>query len=219
LPKALAPDQALGFVASSAPSALADTRFIETRNQAIIELLYSSGLRLSELIGLDAHWQAQPPSQGWLEQAEAQVQVLGKGNKRRTVPVGRIALQAIDHWLIVRKERLNALQITSEPALFISQRGSRLSARSIQSWVDRMARSRGVHARVHPHVLRHSMASHVLQSSGDLRAVQELLGHANISTTQVYTSLDFQHLAKVYDQAHPRAKSSRSLAKPSGQGS
>ena len=128
--------------------------------------------------------------------------MLGKGSKRRSVPVGGLALRALQQWLVVRP----ALAAAGEPALFVSQRGTRLTANQLRNRLRAQALKAGVPAQVHPHMLRHSFASHLLQSSGDLRAVQELLGHANISTTQVYTRLDFQHLAKVYDAAHPRAR-------------
>ena len=163
------------------------------RDKAILELFYSSGLRLSELVNLglvdiDLH--------------DAVVQVIGKGNKARHLPVGKKAINAIQAWLKIRSNYL----INEQSALFISQRGSRLSARSIQKRMSSWAIKQGIDIHVHPHMLRHSFASHLLESSGDLRAVQELLGHADISTTQIYTHLDFQHLAKVYDAAHPRAR-------------
>lgn len=218
LPKALAPDLAMrlvtppdgspGPVDPEDPDALA---FERIRDQAIVELFYSSGLRLSELTGLDARYVGTPGhvSAGWLSRAEAEVQVLGKGGKRRTVPVGGPALAAIDAWLAVRAGWL-ALHPHADPhALFLARRGPRLSNRAVQRSLQRMAIERGIPADVHPHVLRHSFASHLLQSSGDLRAVQELLGHASIATTQVYTSLDFQRLAAVYDAAHPRARARR----------
>jgi integrase/recombinase XerC len=163
------------------------------RDKAILELLYSSGLRLSELTGL---------APGDVNFDDATVRVTGKGAKTRIVPVGRYALVALRAWLTER-DRLAA---EGEAALFVNNKGRRLSARSVQLRLKQWALKRGLGRRVHPHALRHSFASHVLQSSGDLRAVQEMLGHASISTTQVYTQLDFQHLAKVYDAAHPRAK-------------
>lgn len=206
LPKAISPDQAAALMDGPQGAALQDVAFINARNQAMLELLYSSGLRLSELVGLDVQWFDKPASSSWLDHGQAQVQVLGKGRKSRMVPVGVMALQALSLWIPMRAERLQSLGIGDQRALFIGQQGTRLSARSVQSWVEKLARERGVPARIHPHVMRHSMASHVLQSSQDLRGVQELLGHANISTTQVYTALDFQHLAQVYDKAHPRAK-------------
>lgn len=213
LPKALSPDIAMRMVeppaADAAPAPTAD--FERLRDQAIVELLYSSGLRLSELIGLDAVYVETQVhrSRGWLSRAEAEVLVSGKGGKRRTVPVGAPALAALDVWLACRRDWL-ALHPGADPhALFLSSRGPRLGARAVQRLIARIAIERGVPSQVHPHVLRHSFASHLLQSSGDLRAVQELLGHASIATTQVYTSLDFQRLAAVYDAAHPRARSRR----------
>jgi integrase/recombinase XerC len=216
LPKALPPDLALRCVTPgealpadpSDPDAIA---FERLRDQAIVELLYSSGLRLSELTGLDARYVEAGAyrSAGWLSRDEAEVQVLGKGGKRRTVPVGAPALAALDAWLQARARWL-ALHPEADPrALFLARRGARLSNRAVQRLVRRLAIERGVPADVHPHVLRHSFASHLLQSSGDLRAVQELLGHASIATTQVYTALDFQRLAAVYDVAHPRARARR----------
>ncbi|EWM42514.1 phage integrase family protein [Bordetella holmesii 41130] len=178
------------------------------RDHAMFELLYSSGLRLSELVGLDTHYQrdAGEDPRGWLDRAEAEVIVLGKGGKRRTVPVGKAALDALDQWLAARGTLLAATTPAADQhALFLGARGARISPRVVQQQLGRLAQAAGMPAHVHPHVLRHSFASHVLQSAQDLRAVQELLGHANIATTQIYTRLDFQHLAKVYDQAHPRA--------------
>ncbi|MDP3585713.1 MAG: tyrosine recombinase XerC [Thiobacillus sp.] len=163
------------------------------RDRAMFELFYSSGLRLSELTGLDLDGVN-------LQSGEAEV--TGKGRKTRIVPVGQAALDALAAWLPQRQ----ALLRDPTPALFIGQHGGRLSPRSVQLRLDRWARLAGLGQHVHPHMLRHAFATHVLQSSGDLRAVQEMLGHASISTTQVYTHLDWQHLAKVYDQAHPRAR-------------
>jgi integrase/recombinase XerC len=163
------------------------------RDKAIMELFYSSGLRLSELCGLDI---------GDLDLHEALVTVTGKGNRSRTLPVGRQAIAALREWLQLRPQWPRAAHC---PALFVSRRGTRLGVRAVQLRLARHARESGLQQHLHPHMLRHSFASHVLESSRDLRAVQELLGHANLSTTQVYTHLDFQHLAKVYDAAHPRA--------------
>jgi integrase/recombinase XerC len=178
----------------------ADPR-LAARDHAIVELLYGSGLRLGELTGLDCA--AGRDAAGWVDAADATAHVLGKGSKRRSVPVGRAALQALAAWLALRA----TLAAPDEPALFVSQRGTRLGPSSqVRSGLRRLAQAAGLPTDVHPHMLRHSFASHLLQSSGDLRAVQELLGHANITTTQVYTRLDFQHLAKVYDAAHPRAR-------------
>jgi len=159
----------------------------------MFELLYSSGLRLAELVGLDLEH---------LDLADATVRVTGKGAKTRVLPVGRSARAALEHWLATRA----TLPVKDSAALFIGPRGKRIHPRQVQSRLRRLALTQGVDVNVHPHLLRHSFASHLLESSGDLRAVQELLGHADISTTQVYTHLDFQHLAEVYDRAHPRAK-------------
>ena len=201
LPKALAVDEAVHL--ADFTEAAADP-WLEARDRAMVELLYGCGLRVSELTGLDvtAGHVAEPQGHGWVDLRAGEAHVLGKGSKRRVVPLGRAALAALTDWLGVR---LQPFAASPCDALFIGQRGTRLTAQSI--WIRLRARGQhaGLAAPVHPHMLRHSFASHLLQSSGDLRAVQELLGHANISTTQVYTRLDFQHLAKVYDQAHPRA--------------
>jgi len=166
------------------------------RDRAILELFYSSGLRLAELVQLD---------RPQLDLAEAQVSLHGKGNKSRIVPVGRQALTALQAWLVVRE----TIPLQDEQALFVSRQGRRISGRNIQKRLREWAQRQGIDVPVHPHMLRHSFASHLLESSGDLRAVQELLGHSDISTTQIYTHLDFQHLARVYDQAHPRARKKR----------
>ncbi len=163
------------------------------RDKAIMELFYSSGLRLSELA--DLRWEQ-------LDLGSGMVTVTGKGNRTRMVPVGRMASQALLEW---RKNR-GAFASFEQPSVFVSQRGTPISTRTIQSRIRYWAKRQGIPQNIYPHLLRHSFASHILESSGDLRAVQELLGHADISTTQVYTHLDFQHLAKVYDKAHPRAK-------------
>ena len=163
------------------------------RDRALLELCYSSGLRLAELIGIDLND---------LDLADRTVRVTGKGSKTRVLPVGSKAIEAIREWLLVRRGMADA----DEPAMFVSRNGGRLSARSVQARLKRWSLAQGTATDVHPHMLRHSFASHLLESSGDLRAVQELLGHASISTTQVYTHLDFQHLAHIYDQAHPRAR-------------
>jgi integrase/recombinase XerC len=165
---------------------------LEVRDLAMFELLYSSGLRLAELVSLELNS---------IDVRAAQLRVTGKGNKTRTLPVGRKALEALAQW---QRER-PALAAAGERALFVNRYGHRLSGQSVAKRLDRWTLKQGI-PKTHPHALRHSFASHLLESSGDLRAVQELLGHADISTTQVYTHLDFQHLAKVYDQAHPRAK-------------
>ena len=187
LPHALSPDEAARLMNIDEDDALA------LRDKAICELFYSSGLRLSELTDL---------SLGDIDDADGTVRVTGKGNKTRVVPVGRHALAAIAAWLVQRA----LLASGGETALFVGQNGSRLGVRAVQLRLKHWALKQGLDSSLHPHMLRHSFASHVLQSSGDLRAVQEMLGHASISTTQVYTSLDFQHLSKVYDAAHPRAR-------------
>jgi integrase/recombinase XerC len=166
----------------------------------MFELLYSSGLRLAELASLDMV--AGRNMAGGLDLASGEVTVTGKRAKTRTVPVGAKATEALENWLAQRV----VLAATDEPALFVSRRGTRLTPRAIELRLAHWAKNSGLGLHVHPHMLRHSFASHVLQSSGDLRAVQEMLGHASIATTQIYTHLDFQHLAKVYDAAHPRAK-------------
>jgi len=163
------------------------------RDRAIMELLYSSGLRLAELIGLNL---------GDVDTGDGLVRVTGKGNKERIIPVGRHALTAIRAW---QRLRANEADI-EEPALFVGRRGQRISPRTVQAMVRRRAVEAGLSKRVYPHLFRHSFATHVLESSGDLRAVQEMLGHADIGTTQIYTHLDFQHLAQIYDKAHPRAR-------------
>jgi len=166
---------------------------LAVRDKAIMELFYSSGLRLSELAGL--RWDQ-------LDLGSGMVTVTGKGNRTRMVPVGRMARQALLEW---RKSRVEFASF-EQPNVFVSQRGNPISPRTIQARIRYWARRQGIPQNIYPHLLRHSFASHMLESSGDLRAVQELLGHADISTTQVYTHLDFQHLASVYDKAHPRAK-------------
>jgi len=187
LPHALSPDEAGRLMDIAATDPLA------VRDKAILELLYSSGLRLSELTGL---------AEDDVNFRDATVRVTGKGSKTRIVPVGSHALAALKIWLPARGQ----LARPGAKALFVGQDGSALGPRAVQSRLKQWALKLGLADKVHPHALRHSFASHLLQSSGDLRAVQELLGHASISTTQVYTHLDFQHLAKAYDQAHPRAK-------------
>jgi integrase/recombinase XerC len=166
---------------------------VVARDRAILELLYSSGLRLSELTGLDIDS---------VHMADATVGVTGKGSKERIVPVGRYALNALSAW----REQRPLLANPEERALFVSKRGTRLKPRSVQARVDYWGKRQGIDTRVHPHLFRHSFATHLLESSHDLRGVQELLGHANIGTTQIYTHLDFQHLAQIYDKTHPRAR-------------
>jgi integrase/recombinase XerC len=197
LPKALSVEQAVSL-ASFEPEV--GNPVLLARDHCMVELLYGSGLRVAELVGLDLR--GGDTAAGWIDAADASAMVLGKGRKRRTVPVGPAALVALRAWLEVRGQ----IAATGEPALFVSRRGTRLTTSQVRSRLKGLAQQAGLPTHVHPHMLRHSFASHLLQSSGDLRAVQELLGHANISTTQVYTRLDFQHLAKVYDAAHPRAK-------------
>ncbi len=187
LPKVLSIDQSQALLDAPAESLL------DLRDKAMFELFYSSGLRLSELAGLDVA--------GGLDLVEGTVTVTGKRGKTRVVPVGGKAAAAIRVWLDQRDQVAPA----TEAALFVGRRGNRLNSRTIERRLAAWAKRQSLGVHVHPHMLRHSFASHLLQSSGDLRAVQELLGHANIGSTQIYTHLDFQHLAKVYDQAHPRA--------------
>jgi integrase/recombinase XerC len=189
LPQALSIEQASKLVD------IQDDDILSQRDHAILELFYSSGLRLSELVGLNIDH---------IDFAEGTVIVTGKGNKTRIVPLGAHAASAIQTWLPVRAQML--IRNPSEKAVFISKQGRRISGRNIEYRMKAWSIKQGLHMSVHPHMLRHSFATHVLQSSGDLRAVQEMLGHANISTTQVYTHLDYQHLTKVYVSAHPRAK-------------
>jgi len=187
LPKALDVDAARAFVEIKGDD------FLSVRDRAIVELFYSSGLRLSELLSLNIDS---------IDFTQALVRVTGKGSKTREVPVGSHAITAIKAYLQQRPLVANE----NDHTMFVSQRGTRLAARSVQARIARLGITQGMSQHVHPHMLRHSFASHLLESSGDLRAVQELLGHANLATTQIYTHLDFQHLAKVYDQAHPRAR-------------
>ncbi len=196
LPKALSVDDSVQLAAYR--NAEGDP-WLEARDAAMVELLYGCGLRVGELAGLDAA--ASTQARGWIDLQAGEAHVLGKGSKRRTVPVGRKAIEAVQGWLAVRELGLGSPQA----ALFPGRHGTRLTAQAIWQRLRRRSLLAGLAAPVHPHMLRHSFASHVLQSSGDLRAVQELLGHASITTTQVYTRLDFQHLAKAYDAAHPRA--------------
>ena len=173
---------------------------LKLRDVAMIELMYSSGLRLAELVHLDIND---------VDLSQGQMRVTGKGGKSRYLPIGGVACKVLERWLIVR----SGMSTENESAVFVSDRGRRLSPRAVQQRMARLGRERGLGKHVHPHMLRHSFASHLLESSGDLRAVQELLGHADISTTQIYTHLDFQHLAQVYDRAHPRAKKSSQTKK------
>ena len=203
LPKALGVDEAVQLADHVAED---DDPWLEVRDAAMVELLYGSGLRVGELVGLDvaASDAAQRGGRGWIDLPSAEVQVQGKGSKRRGVPLGTQALAALQRWLAVRDQV--AGEGDAAMALFIGRRGTRLTPQSIWQRLKRRSLLAGLATPVHPHMLRHSFASHVLQSSSDLRAVQELLGHAHIGTTQVYTRLDFQHLAKAYDAAHPRAR-------------
>ncbi len=190
LPHALSPDEATRLMNLADDG---DDSALALRDKAMFELFYSSGLRLAELTSL---------APGDIDSADGTVRVTGKGGRTRVVPVGRQALAAVSAWLAPR----STLAAQGEKALFVNRNGGRLGVRSVELRLKQWAVKSGLDASVHPHMLRHSFASHLLQSSGDLRAVQEMLGHASISTTQVYTQLDFQHLAKVYDAAHPRAR-------------
>ena len=207
LPKALGVDDAVQFADFQSD----DDPWLEARDTAMVELLYGSGLRVGELVGLDVV--ASSTARGWVDLQAAQAHVLGKGSNRRIVPVGSTALQALERWLALRGPTgtsqavpVPAVHADAAAALFTGRNGTRLTPQSVWQRLKRRSQMAGLSTPVHPHMLRHSFASHVLQSSGDLRAVQELLGHANITTTQVYTRLDFQHLAKAYDAAHPRAR-------------
>ncbi|MEO7743716.1 MAG: tyrosine recombinase XerC [Usitatibacter sp.] len=191
LPRTLSPDEAVGLVA------IEDDSDLGIRDRALFELAYSCGLRVSELTGLDLEA---------IDLRAGEVRVTGKGSKTRIVPVGDPAVKAVERWLALRA----GLAKSGEAALFVGRSGRRLAPREVQRRIKQRALAAGLPMDVHPHMLRHSFASHVLQSSGDLRAVQEMLGHASIASTQVYTHLDFQHLAKVYDQAHPRARKKKS---------
>ena len=219
LPKALAVDDAVRF--ADFHDADADP-WTEARDRAMVELLYSCGLRVSELTGLDAR--ASGTAGGWVDldivsegtPDGGEAQVLGKGGKRRGVPVGRKAAEALRVWIAVREDcaGLAAARLrdpASAAALFIGQQGTRLSSQTVWKRLRERSLKAGLAVPVHPHMLRHSFASHLLQSSSDLRAVQELLGHASITTTQIYTRLDFQHLAAAYDLAHPRAKAKKEI--------
>ena len=203
LPKALGVEEAVQLASyQSGTSGEEADPIREARDHCITELLYGCGLRIGELVGLDVH--DATTARGWIDTVSAEAHVLGKGHKKRSVPVGSKALQSLTEWL-----RLRARWTQDKPGnvagLVINAKGQRLSPQHIRVRLKQRSLKAGLSTPVHPHMLRHSFASHVLQSSGDLRAVQELLGHANITTTQVYTRLDFQHLAKVYDASHPRA--------------
>ncbi|AVS64713.1 recombinase XerC [Paracidovorax avenae] len=206
LPKALGVDDAVRLAEFEGSSG--SDPWLEARDAAMVELLYGCGLRVGELAGLDAMPgpDTQRQGRGWIDLQAAEAHVFGKGSKRRSVPVGSAALAALRAWLEVRLQPFGAASGRADAALFLGRRGARLTGQSIWSRLRQRSQLAGLSTPVHPHMLRHSFASHLLQSSGDLRAVQELLGHANITTTQVYTRLDFQHLAKVYDASHPRAR-------------
>lgn len=192
LPKTLSVDQVASLL-TELPQTDAASELLAVRDRAMIELIYSCGLRLAELTAVDL---------GDIDLGEGLLRATGKGAKTRILPVGRYAVEALQAWLCLRPQ----LARVSESALFVGRRGGRLSSRAVQLRLRLWGQQHGLEGVLHPHQLRHSFASHLLESSGDLRAVQELLGHADISTTQIYTHLDFQHLAKVYDQAHPRAR-------------
>lgn len=208
LPNSLSVEQAQ--VLLDRPNLPAPKNAIEWRDQAMFEILYSSGLRLSELISLDHVFTNTPDyqSSSWIQFESKDAVITGKGNKTRIVPIGTKAIQAVNKWLEYRPEifaKCKNQSLSNQAALFLGTRGARISPRVVQIQLDKLAVKAGLPVAIHPHSLRHSFASHVLQSSQDLRAVQEMLGHSNISTTQIYTQLDFQHLASVYDKAHPRA--------------
>ena len=204
LPKALSVDEAVQLASYQSGGGESNPH-LEARDQCMTELLYGCGLRIGELVGLDVR--ASGRALGWVDMDAAEAHVLGKGSKRRSVPVGSKALQSLQKWLAMRSSWVRE-GVADGQALFINQRGTRLTPQHIRVRLKLRSLKAGLATPVHPHMLRHSFASHVLQSSGDLRAVQELLGHASITSTQIYTRLDFQHLAKVYDAAHPRALSS-----------
>ncbi len=193
LPQTLTVDQAAHLLEIPDNPSSAGSELLVRRDRAMMELMYSSGTRLSELTALNTTD---------VDLADATVRVTGKGAKTRVLPVGRHACAALESWLAVRSQ----LARPGETAVFVGRRGGRLGGRAVQLRLAQWARRQGVNVPVYPHLLRHSFASHLLESSGDLRAVQELLGHADIGTTEIYTHLDFQHLAKVYDKAHPRAR-------------
>ncbi len=216
LPKALSVDQTQQLLDHASAPIQDDP--VSLRNQAMFELFYSSGLRLAELVSLDTHYHQSPQhqSKSWLLLQERELLVSGKGGKTRRLPVGEKAAQALQAWLKKRPILASlAPNADANAALFLGARGARIHPRVVQQELENYARASGLPVHVHPHSLRHSFASHLLQSAQDLRAVQELLGHTNISTTQIYTRLDFQHLAQAYDQAHPRAqRKNRASDKP-----
>ncbi|MBV6272603.1 tyrosine recombinase XerC [Alcaligenaceae bacterium CGII-47] len=206
LPKALSVEHAQALL--DHPSVPLSNSPIDLRDQAMFEILYASGLRLAELVSLDQRYTHTPhyTSRSWIQLDEGETIVQGKGGKTRSVPLGRQAIHAIEAWLSVRDQfATKAVDEDAQAALFLGERGARIAPRVVQVQLNKFAARAGLPHHVHPHSLRHSFASHLLQSAQDLRAVQELLGHANITTTQIYTRLDFQHLAGSYDKAHPRA--------------
>jgi integrase/recombinase XerC len=216
LPKALSADWAVRFVSTTdaghgtQSSDASHDGFVQSRDTAMLELMYSCGLRLSELVGLNvsAPTSVAGDGHGFVDRQACEAFVVGKGGKSRRIPVGGHAMKALQQWLVARSAQLALIHSNdaASPALFINAKGGRLTGRTVQRRFASHALGTGMPTHVHPHMLRHSFASHLLQSSGDLRAVQEMLGHAQIATTQVYTHLDFQRLAQVYDAAHPRAK-------------
>lgn len=210
LPNSLSVDQAQQLLDHQPAHSLEHLSPMQARDQAMFELLYSSGLRLSELVSLDTHYvkAAGYESTSWLSMDEAELHVLGKGNKRRLLPIGNKAIHALRCWLLQRRSVLRCQHDETQHyyALFLGAQGKRIHPRMVQTRLQKLCQEAGLSMDISPHALRHSFASHMLQSAQDLRAVQELLGHSNISTTQIYTRLDFQHLAQVYDQAHPRAR-------------
>lgn len=213
LPKALSVEQAQ--VLLDRPGLPEPKTPIECRDQAMFEVLYSSGLRLAELVSLDWRYlrSGKYESQSWIQLEENEATILGKGGKKRSVPLGRMAVQALTRWLVERPKLAGEASPELDPdthaALFVGARGKRIAPRVVQRQLNQVAVLVGLPVNVHPHSLRHSFASHLLQSAQDLRAVQELLGHANLATTQIYTRLDWQQLADTYDAAHPRARRQR----------
>ena len=203
LPKALGVEDAVRLSACAPTSRPDASDPLQLQDHCMAELLYGCGLRIAELLGLDV--QPGPQAKGWVDDEAGEVHVLGKGSKWRAVPLGQAASQALTQW---RRVRADVFPTVTVPALFLGARGQRLTPQVARQRLTALSQRAGVPMRVHPHMLRHSFASHLLQSSGDLRAVQELLGHASIGTTQVYTRLDFQHLARVYEEAHPRSRRS-----------
>lgn len=201
LPKALSPDLMHQLVEKPL-----EQTFEEVRDHTMLELLYGTGLRVSELVGLDVQFFRSPNSSSWFSRDNSEIVVLGKGGKTRSVPVIGFTAKAINDWISIRADWCQAHSASSERGLFISRLGRRISVRSVQERLKQAALKRNISVHIHPHMLRHSFATHVLESSSDLRAVQDLLGHSSIRSTQVYTSVNFQRLARAYDAAHPRAR-------------